>query len=79
MIPGPAHYFLASHEAIRFMSYVQWPEPEPEPEQQQPSSCQLAVRMKPVLKENQPPPKGGHGRGAHGGRASGGASGRPVQ
>lgn len=31
VIPGPAYYCLASHEAIRFMAYVQWPEP---PQQQ---------------------------------------------
>lgn len=79
IMPGPAYYCLASHEAIRFMSYVQWPEPAP-PQQQpqgQQSSSQLAVRTRPDLKENQPPPKGGHGKGPQGGGASGGATGRP--
>ena len=110
IIPAPAYYCLASHEAISFMSYVRWPEPPQQQGQQgqqqgqqgqqqgqparqqgreqgrgqgrgqgQQSSSELPVRNKPVLKENQPPPKGGPSKGPRGGGASGGATGRPVQ
>ena len=34
ILPGPAYYCLASHEAIHFMSYVKRPEPEPQQQQE---------------------------------------------